>query len=261
MLTTSFKKLKPFGAETSSHSLLENPAELRSLVLENKLMVFKNVKQTKESLISLSSKLSINQGPIQKQLLHWDFGPIMEMEAKVDPKNYLFSEESVPFHWDGAFLKEPLFLVFYCVKTSSTAGGETLFSDSEAMWTQMSQKKKEDVAKICIEYETEKLAHYGGKIQVNFVQEHPYKKSTILRFGEAVNTTMNPVRVSVLNHNKEKGDGFYKETTQSLYDPQFCYTHHWEEGDLLIADNFSLLHARNALCDNKERKFLRLQVL
>ena len=63
-----------------------------------------------QELLELAHTLSSRK---DKALLEWDFGPIMEMKFSASAKNYLFSEEEVPFHWDGAFLKEPKYLIFF----------------------------------------------------------------------------------------------------------------------------------------------------
>src|SRR6476620_2031394 len=64
----------------------------------------------KEELVSLCTP-----NP-SEDLLHWSFGPVMEMKEDESSPNYLFSNEEVPFHWDGAFHRVPSSLVFFCVK-------------------------------------------------------------------------------------------------------------------------------------------------
>ena len=79
-------------------------------------------------LLKLAQSLSDQKGTLKDQILHWDFGPIMNMKFDPDAKNYLFSSQRVPLHWDGAFYKTPKKLLFYCTETSGS-GGETFFVD------------------------------------------------------------------------------------------------------------------------------------
>lgn len=191
-------------------------------------------------------------------LLCWDYGPIMEMKFDRDAKNYLFSDESVPLHWDGAFYKEPSKLLFYCTE-SEGEGGETVFVNTETIWKELSEKEKESCRKIRMIYKTEKLAHYGGLIDVPLVQNHPVTGEIIMRMAEKVETKLNPVELRILGTNDEKE--FYQFMLSKLYDPKYQYVHRWERGDLVVCDNFTYLHGRKPLGQNKKRAFKRIQIL
>lgn len=211
-----------------------------------------------EELIQFAASLSSNQGELTQKLLHWDFGPLMTMKYDVNAENYLFSEENVPFHWDGAFFKEPKKLLFYCTETEGV-GGETLFTDTEKIWNDLSSDLKEKLKDITMIYRTKKLAHYGGEIKIPLVQTHPVTGKTILRIAEKVETKLNPVTLEMSG--TDQTDELYDMLTAKLYDPKYMYQHSWEIGDVLICDNFTYLHGRNALGANKSRSFKRIQIL
>lgn len=204
-----------------------------------------------ESLLQFARSLGTD-------VLCWDFGPIMEMKFDRDAKNYLFSDESVPLHWDGAFFKEPSKLLFYCTE-SEGEGGETLFVNTEMIWEDLSEEEKEMCRGIRMIYRTEKLAHYGGLIDVPLVQTHPVTGKTIMRMAEKVKTKLNPVELRILGTRDE--EGFYHFMLSKLYDPKYQYVHHWEKGDVVVCDNFTYLHGRKSLGQNKNRTFKRIQIL
>lgn len=195
---------------------------------------------------------------IRERLLHWEFGPIMEMRHRTDAQNYLFSDEAVPFHWDGAFYREPAKLLFYCTD-SNGKGGETLFTNTELLWGSLTPAERSQCCKVSLRYKTEKKAHYGGEITVPLVQRHPGTNRTILRLAEAVETALNPVTLEVLG--VDDAQGFYQEMRAKLYDPAFMVAHEWRAGDLLVCDNFTFLHGRRALGRNVDRAFKRVQIL
>lgn len=211
-----------------------------------------------DELIGFAASLSSKVGELKDKLLHWEFGPLMTMKYDVNAQNYLFSDETVPFHWDGAFFKEPSKLLFYCTETDGI-GGETLFTDTEKIWNDLTLHEQEQCKKITMIYRTKKLAHYGGEIKVALVQTHPVTGKTILRIAEKVETALNPVTLEMVG--VENADEFYKFLTSKLYDPKYLYQHSWEKGDVLICDNFTYLHGRNALGENKSRSFKRIQIL
>ncbi len=211
-----------------------------------------------EELLAYAQSLSLKSGGIKEKLLHWEFGPVLEMQFDPKAQNYLFSDENVPFHWDGAFHQEPQLLLFHCLE-SEGEGGETLFVNTELLWESLTAEEKKECEGATLVYETKKLAHYGGKISVPLVQKHPLTGKTILRMAEAVETVLNPVTLTI--EGVEDADAFYERMKKKLYDPKFMTEHTWKEGDLLVCDNFTYLHGRKPLRHNLKRRFKRLQIL
>ena len=192
-----------------------------------------------------------------RDLIHWSFGPVMEMQADPATENYLFSREAVPFHWDGAFHEVPRFLLFHCVEAPDPAmGGETTFCDAEAIAARASPYERARWAETTLRYDTEKKSHYGGSFSTRMLERHPDKGTPILRYAEPVDSALNPVQLTV----EGETPGFREEMRAQLYHPDFFYAHRWETNDLLIADNFSLLHGRNAFSDSSPRHLRRIQL-
>ncbi len=215
---------------------------------------------TDADLLAIAASISNREGELKDKILHWDFGPIMNMQFDEKASNYLFSSEVVPFHWDGAFYKVPQYLLFYCVE-SKGLGGETLFTNTELLWNDLSEAEKNECKSVKLRYSTEKKAHYGGEIHLSLVQTHPETGKTILRMAEKVETALNPVALSIESEQVKNTDEFYKEMCRKLYDPKYLYEHQWKKGDLLICDNFTYLHGRRALKNNLLRSFKRIQIL
>ncbi|KTD21955.1 pyoverdine biosynthesis protein PvcB [Legionella lansingensis] len=199
----------------------------------------------------------------QAQLLFWDFGPVMEMKVDKNSKNYLFTESDVPLHWDGAFHQEPRFLFFHCIEAPlATMGGETLFVNTEMVWEKASDQQQKKWLNYRLQFTTEKLAHYGGNIQRDLVTKHPQTGRTILRFAEPVGEDyLNPVSVRVLNKEPRESLDILAELSQCMRNENNCYLHQWQQGDYLFADNFSLLHGRNAFKQQSPRHLRRIQIL
>ena len=195
-------------------------------------------------------------------ILEWDFGPVMEMKVDPQAQNYLFTRERVPFHWDGAFHRVPSYLAFHCLEAPvSGGGGETLFTDTERVWEAASPEDRALWSRLRLTFETEKLAHYGGKISGPLVQPHPRSGRPTLRFAEAVETDKNPVRLTVHGATPSEATGFLTTIGRYAYDRRFCLVHRWERGDFLIADNHRLLHGRNGFTSDSPRHLRRVQVL
>jgi alpha-ketoglutarate-dependent taurine dioxygenase len=209
-------------------------------------------------LLEYARGLSSVQGNLEDQILHWDFGAIMNMKFDPEASNYLFSKEAVPLHWDGAFYREPRKLLFYCTQ-SAGEGGETVFLNTELLWESLTEVEKEELRKITLTYSTEKKAHYGGVINIPVVQDHPMTKKTILRMAEKVETTLNPVTMVISGIDDPAN--FYERMIVKLNNPDFQYVHRWTTGDLIVCDNFTYLHGRRTLKNNMNRSFKRIQIL
>lgn len=221
-----------------------------------KILYQENLDLTEAELLRVAQSLSGRTGSLKEQLLHWEFGPIMTMKYDSEAKNYLFSSEAVPFHWDGAFAKEPQKLLFYCTE-STGLGGETLFVDTEELWLSLTADEQQFARNIILTYRTEKLAHYGGEIRVPLVQQHPESGAIILRLAERVETSLNPVTLTI--EGVENPENFYQRLMTKMY--QQSFSHQWKKGDLLCVDNFTFLHGRRPLGNNRSRSFKRIQIL
>lgn len=230
--------------------------ELLNITLKTKMVLLRGFQQLdRDALLSWCRS--------QARLLSWDFGPVMEMKVDKNTKNYLFTEGDVPLHWDGAFYQEPRFLFFHCIQAPEAgSGGETLFVNTEQVWRDASEKEQAKWRGHQLRFATEKLAHYGGHIVRDLVNRHPDSGQIMLRFAEPVGENyLNPVTVTVLNQPALASARILAELSARMRQPAYCYQHQWQEGDYLIADNFSLLHGRHAFRKTTPRHLRRIQIL
>lgn len=247
--------MQPFG-----HSLQFDGESIGNLAREtilelvrvHKLVLIRGLRPfTREELLAFAADKP-------EALVQWNFGPVMDLQVNEQTENYLFSREAVPFHWDGAFHVEPRVLVFQCLQAPNpTMAGETLFCDTESLLAEASADEKARWAELELTYETEQKAHYGGKFSGPMLRRHPDKGSQILRYAEPVASALNPVSLTVAGADR---DELVREMAERLYDPRFTYAHRWQDGDLLLADNFSLLHGRHAFAAASPRHLRRVQI-
>ncbi|MNL44292.1 Taurine catabolism dioxygenase TauD, TfdA family [compost metagenome] len=93
------------------------------------------------------------------------------------------------------------------------------------------------------------------------MQKHPLSGNSILRFAEPVDTKLNPVTLKVVTKSETNTEALVTELTEKIYSANFCYRHEWQEGDLLLADNHSLVHGRTAFEKNCPRHLRRIQLV
>lgn len=194
--------------------------------------------------------------------LEWEFGTVNELRVRAEAGNYLYTNGAVPFHWDGAFAgRIPRYIFFHCdLAPTLESGGETLFCDTLRLLGLASPEERERWRRINITYTTEKIVHYGGSFSSPLITRHPDDGEEILRFAEPVED-LNPVRLEIEGLCAQNRNEFLEDMHRRLHDERACYVHRWAEGDLLIADNYRLLHGRRAFTPSAERRIRRVNIL
>jgi pyoverdine/dityrosine biosynthesis protein Dit1/alpha-ketoglutarate-dependent taurine dioxygenase len=227
--------------------------QLRRLTLKFGVVLIRGV-QPEENQESFDSAVS-SFGKVQS----WFFGNVLTLKynPKVDINNVL-SKEAMPMHYDGLFnLDEegksrcPGFQYFYC----KYGAGTTLFSDTRMM-TDIFKPLKDKKWKVF----TPKNNSFGGRpIEIDLFSIHPETKEEIIRYHEPwgqEKTAFKPTDVEILIEEEKK---WSQKLTNCLYNRQFCLHHSWKDGDILIADNWSLMHTRLAF-DDSERELWRIHL-
>jgi alpha-ketoglutarate-dependent taurine dioxygenase len=252
--------IAPFGAVVRSNrqgiDLSVIPfATLKTLINERRVVVLRGFAPLSGDKLP---EYCLNLG----EILEWEFGAVNELVVKKDTQNYLYTNGAVPFHWDGAFAgKIPHYIFFHCdIASASGQGGETLFCDTVQLLELAAPEQYEKWKRITITYSTEKIVHYGGIFSSPMISVHPFTGEKILRFAEPV-TDLNPVYLEIKGIPEEIREEFLQDMHRRLNDKNLCYSHRWLSGDVVIADNFALLHGRRAFEHNSERRIRRINIL
>lgn len=198
------------------------------------------------------------------EVLKWEPGEVVDLVVEDNPKNYLFDSGDVPFHWDGAFVEaDPRYFFFQCLDVTPGVGGETVFSDTSRVYRDADDELRERWSRISMTYSTDKVVHYGGEVTERLVSQHPATGLPVLRFAEPLSaeTYKNPVYVKVNGIDESEADQFLADLAERVHRPEYCYDHDWQTGDIVIADNFSLIHGRNAFTGPTRRHLQRVEVI
>jgi alpha-ketoglutarate-dependent taurine dioxygenase len=194
------------------------------------------------------------------ELQEWDFGVVNNLRVDPQAENYLYTNRAVPFHWDGAFAGQiPHYIIFHCDAALADGGGETLFTDTLRLLAAAPVGLLEIWRKVDITYTTEKVVHYGGSFNSQLIDGHPVSGKEILRFAEPV-FDLNPVRLEIHGLSDFAETDFLADLRERLRDRAFCYQHSWSSGDVVIADNYVLLHGRREFAQAGKRQIRRVNV-
>jgi alpha-ketoglutarate-dependent taurine dioxygenase len=159
----------------------------------------------------------------------------------------------------------PEFQFFQCVTAPpGDAGGETLFCDTSLVWRNADQATRERWRRISATYRIKRITHYGGRVTSPLVIEHARTGEPILRFNEP-----SPDRARLANGHAVEVTGIdgaadadtVASLIAALHDPRHMLAHAWRRGDLLIADNYTLLHGRKPYRSGAPRHLRRVHIL
>ncbi|MFL6136993.1 MAG: TauD/TfdA family dioxygenase [Frankiaceae bacterium] len=154
---------------------------------------------------------------------------------------------AVPCHWDGALAPvEPHYVVFHRGQALPTgSGGQTVICDTTRVCAKLGDAHLERWRRLSIGYRTATDAPCGGIVHA-LVSAHPTTGATRIRYAEPLSPEdcSSPLYLDVEDADEEEQERLVGELREELYAPDVCYLHEWRDGDIVVADNFAVLHGR-----------------
>ena len=195
----------------------------------------------------------------------WPFGEVLELKVHEQPQDHIFAADYVPLHWDGMYRPTiPEYQIFHCVTAPlADQGGQTCFVNTRQVLAHASKAQLSQWSDITIEYERS-MAFYSSRCLSPLITAHPHRDYAVLRYNEPHAPTqgplINPPHVHFVDLDSAQQAIVSQDLRRILYDPRFLYTHQWADGDVVIADNFTLLHGRHAFAAHSPRHIQRVQI-
>lgn len=208
----------------------------------------------------------IEFGGTLNEVAVWNFGAVLDLVEQIDPDDGVFGNNWLPYHWDGMFFERvPEFQVFHCVAAPQAGqGGRTTFCDTSLALANAAPDVRATWERTEITYSIGKVAHYGGGARSPLVVPHPDRGYPTMRYHEPVPVDLeypNPITVTVAGVSAGKAAEIQRSVRDALYDPANHYAHEWRTGDIVIADNYTMLHGREAFTARATRHLRRVHVL
>jgi alpha-ketoglutarate-dependent taurine dioxygenase len=200
------------------------------------------------------------------QVSIWPFGKVLELIEQENPQDHIFDYNYVPLHWDGMYRPQiPEYQIFHCVKAPMTGqGGRTTFSNTMLALENAPAAIKNLWSKVTGIYQR-KMEFYDSKTSSPIITTHPYREFPVIRYNERPSSDkgkfVNPPNLEFTGLGPEDVDLFHSSLKEALYAPTNFYAHEWNIGDVVIADNFSLLHGREEFVSRAPRHIQRVHVL
>lgn len=194
----------------------------------------------------------------------WPFGKVLELVEQDNPQDHIFDHSYVPLHWDGMYRPfVPEYQIFHCVKAPKpNQAGRTTFSNTLLALKNLSPKLKEQWSQVTGVYKR-KMEFYESVTVSPLITSHPFRDTSVIRYNEPPSKQkgkfVNPPDLEFLG--VQDVEFFHSNVQEVLYSPQNFYAHEWQDKDVVITDNFSLLHGRESFTSKSPRHLQRVQVL
>lgn len=256
--------VRPFGLLCSARAgetLDDLPVEaLRDLVRKHHLLVLRGFR------VPASAEGFADYCARWGAISMWPFGRVLEVVEHAQPEDHIFDNSYVPMHWDGMYRPQvPEFQIFHCVSApAKEQGGRTTFSNTVRALEQASPEARDLWSRATATYRR-KMAYYDSKTASPIIATHPRSGFPVLRYNEPPQAH----DTSFINHpglefaglSDEQLPELHRTLRDALYGPGSLYAHAWEVDDVVVADNYTLLHGREAFVHRAPRHLRRVHVL
>lgn len=264
-MTFKIASMDPFGKliepnQTQSSIYDLDIKKLREILYNNHLLILRGFQQflTANEL----SKYCENWGEIGL----WPFGKVLELKAQKQPQDHIFDSNYVPLHWDGMYREQvPELQIFQCVAAPlDSHGGQTTFSNTKIALENTPHPTMKALKQVTGHYQR-KMEFYNSKTACPIICNHPTRNYEVIRFCEPPKTTdrefLNPAEIHFEEQEGAKKSDLLQTLDSILYSSKNFYAHTWQTGDIVIADNHTLLHGRNSFTSSSPRHIRRVHIL
>jgi alpha-ketoglutarate-dependent taurine dioxygenase len=196
----------------------------------------------------------------------WPFGKVLELVEHENPQDHIFDNNYVPLHWDGMYRPQvPEYQIFHCVQAPLKGkGGRTTFSNTRKVLDHATNTQRDLWSRVTGHYKRQ-MEFYKSTTVSPILEKHPLRHFPVIRYNEPPalekGDFLNPPDLEFTGLAENELADFHRELHEALYDAKNFYAHEWQTGDIVIADNFTLLHGRESFVSKSPRHIRRVHVL
>lgn len=166
----------------------------------------------------------------------------------LDDERMVYQKANMLWHTDSSFKRVPSLCSLLSARIVPPEGGNTDFADMRAAYDALPEETQRRLEGLVAEHS---IAHSRALIAPNILTDH--QKSVEAPPVEQVMVRTNPVTgrkslflgahcARVIGWPEEEGRAFVRDLMQTAIKPEFCYSHVWRVGDLIVWDNRAVLH-------------------
>ncbi len=222
--------------------LPETGREMRRLLVERGVLVFRGLNLSDEQQVTLASHMGTLRNEGEKGIF----------KITIDPKKNVgaaYLKGSFLWHMDGTHDDVPVFASLLTGLVLSQIGGQTEFANSYAAYEALSDDMKARIANLRVVHDFKVSMERAGVIaqsdgEAAYISSIPVKTHSMVweHEGGRKSLVIGCHASQVEGMDFDEGRALLAELMAWVTQPRFCYRHEWTVGDLLIWDNTGVLH-------------------
>lgn len=259
------KQVEPFGVILKSDHPSNDVSNLDIKILReffhtNQLIVLRGFKTF------TNGEEFANYCTLWGEISIWPFGKVLELVEQNNPSDHIFDHNYVPMHWDGMYRRQvPEFQIFHCASAPrGDQGGRTTFSNTAMILDGIDSDLRNFWSRVTGVY-NRKMEFYDSKTIAPIITLHPTRGFPVIRYCEPPRENdenfVNHPDIAFVGLSPSELRTFHRSLQTALYAPENFYAHAWQTGDIVISDNYTLLHGREAFTSGAARHLRRVHVL
>ena len=258
------------GADLSQPATAELAAQIRQALLDHQIVVVRGQALTKEQQYNFT----LNFGELEEHVARHSDGrygivhSVTNLDRDGNPTDALDTRGNYFWHTDKSYHAVPSLMTMLHAVELPPEGGDTQFANMVLAYRALPDSMKERLAglRAIHSWEASRLASGSKPASEEEKRERPPVSHPIVRThpetGEKALYIGTHAAGGVEGLGAEEGKALLAELLAHATQPQFIYTHHWRQGDLIIWDNRALLHRALANYEmGKHRRVLHRTVV
>lgn len=252
------------GVDLSVDLPPETFAEIKQLWLENKVAVFRDQELSDDDLVCFTARFGPLFVHVRSQFNDTSHPEIMLISnIKEDGRNLgELGNGDLAWHSDQSYSARPVFSTLMYAIEIPQAGGGTWFCDTARAYERLPETLKERVASIRQDFSievtvatqhvslTEEQRQAKPPVTHPLVRTHPVLGRKSLYLSPAHSTGLSGLP-------GDEGAALLAELLDWAERPEFTYCHQWRVGDVIMWDNTSTMHRRDAFSADERRMLKR----
>lgn len=205
-------------------------------------------------------------------IVDYKFGGTLNINQSNPLGGNQFSNRSMCFHQDGVLTNSPPNLIFlYCTEFNVTSGGEHLLARTDKVIEQLKLDYPDDydfISKATVHYISllnnyyKKGSNTSTGVNKAATCSHPFNGKEVLFMALNDQEDPEPNYKSYFNGLTEKQSLKLMAKLDSIIRrPENLISLSFKKGDILIVDNYLMIHGRNSFPKNTRRNLQRIQIM
>lgn len=236
-------------------------AELRALWYQAGVLLFRGMGTSAEALLDLSRCFGeLEPHPIE-QIRMPDYPELIELTNRDGPKGPVYAYDGVPtygripWHTDLAFQPVPNAGALLNMVHRAEQGGMTAWLDTTSAYESLSDDLKrrldglEARFEFCADLGRMRFQNPGGTrvgvSKASFPDYPPLARPLVLQHPRTGRPIMSvcPLNIqAIVGMEQAESDALIEELIDAVVQPQFVFEHDWGDNDIVLWDNYRMMH-------------------